>query len=173
MPDVLLLTGTCGSGKSTIATRLGTLPGWAHISEDPIWVSLYGRQRGAFGSEEHRRKRATVHQMVYERIVVARAQGLRIALDATVHQSPPEAYSEYQRLFLDGALSWALRVLHPRLEVAIARDSQRPGWRAGRDRVADLYSKFTGATFAPAWFLDTSEDTPEETVHRLLASVAV
>jgi predicted kinase len=173
VPHVLLLTGTCGSGKTTIASLLGTFPGWTHVSEDPIWGYLYGRQRGAFGSAEHRRKRGEIHKIVYEEIVVARAKGLHVALDATVHQSPPEAYSEYRRLFLGGAVTWGLRVLHPRLEVAIARDAQRQGWQAGADRVTSLYGKFTGATFAPAWFLDTSEDTPADTVRRLLASSVV
>lgn len=36
-PQVLLLTGTCGSGKNTIAAPLATR-GWTRISEDDMWL---------------------------------------------------------------------------------------------------------------------------------------
>src|SRR5262249_20188676 len=50
-PRVLLVTGTCGSGKSTVASLLAGC-GWASISEDEIWPRLFGKNRGAFGSPE-------------------------------------------------------------------------------------------------------------------------
>lgn len=38
---ILLLAGTCGSGKSTIAVLLEER-GWTRISEDEIWPRLGG-----------------------------------------------------------------------------------------------------------------------------------
>jgi len=169
-PQVLLLTGTCGSGKSTLAARLGARPGWTRISEDDVWARRIGRDRGAFGTPEHREKRRIVHAVVFDALRAAVAARLRVALDATVHESPPESFEEYRAFFHEAGIRWALRVLHPDLEVAVARDGARPGPRLGRQRVADLHAKFTTRTFPAAWFLDTSADTPEDTERRLVES---
>jgi predicted kinase len=166
---VLLLTGTCGSGKSTIAGLIGNRPGWFHLSEDAVWAQKFGRNRGAFGSAEHRQKRHDVQSIVFSDIRNHLAAGQSVALDATVHEAPPEAYEEYRAFFEANHVSWALRVLHPRLEIAVARDAARSAHAIGADRVADLRAKFTRAVFAPEWFVDTSTDTPGETVARLIA----
>ncbi len=68
-------------------------------------------------------------------------------------------------------LAWSVRVLHPRLEVAVARDAQRPDWRAGAAGVESLWRKYTGERFGREAFLDTSNDTPEESAGRVLASL--
>ena len=164
---VLLLTGTCGSGKTTVSTLLGKLPGWERVGEDEIWLRLHGRDRGPFGSDEHRRKRAAVHEVVHAAILAALARGHCAVLDATVHESPPEAYVEYRDFFERSGIRWTLRVLHPRLEVAVHRAATRGGWRADAGRVASLRAKFTATVFPPEWFLDTSDEKPEQTAARL------
>jgi adenylate kinase family enzyme len=165
---VLVLTGTCGSGKSTVAALIGARPGWVHVSEDDVWAQRFDKSRGAFGTAEHREKRHFVHEIVFESLRAALAADLRVALDVTVHESPPEAYREYLEFFERHRIAWALRVLHPTLDVAIARDSARESGRLGRARVASLHGKFTGQVFPTEWFLDTSPDTPEESVRRLV-----
>ncbi len=168
MSRVLLLTGTCGSGKSTIAEIVSREPGWARISEDDVWKALYGKDRGALGTPGHRAKRARVHAVVFEAIRAALASGRAVVLDATVHESPPEAFGEYAAFFEALAVPWELFVLHPRLEIATARDAGRSGWHAGPQAVASLRAKFTGAAFPPEAFLDTSSETPQETARRIL-----
>lgn len=167
---VLLLTGTCGSGKTTAAALLAERHGWVQVSEDEIWQRLFGKDRGAFGSEEHRRKRRQVHEVVFARIREALAAGAHVVVDATVHEAPPEALCEYRGWFAAHGVAWAIRVLHPRLEVAVARDAHRRAWTVGAQSVAELREKFTGAEIGRECFLDTSDDTPEETMARLLAA---
>jgi predicted kinase len=167
MACVLLLTGTCGSGKTTLARLLARV-GWESISEDDLWHGLFGKERGAFGSDDHRRKRRVVHEAVFVAIENALARGQRVVIDATVHESPPEGYEEYRTWFAMRRIPWRLTVLQPALEVAVARDAGRPGWRAGRERVTSLRAKFTGEVFARTDFLDTSDDTPEATMRRIL-----
>lgn len=169
---VLILTGTCGSGKSTVAELLALREGWERISEDEIWHRRFGRDRGAFGSSEHRRKRRLVHGDVFASVRGALARGRPVVIDATVHESPPESFREYRAFFARNHIAWRLCVLHPRVEVSMARDSSRGGWNAGPERVASLHAKFTGATFPPEAFLDTSLDTPEETMGRVIAGGA-
>ncbi len=168
MTPVLLLTGTCGSGKSTVSTLLQVAHGWIRISEDDIWHSLYGKNRGPFGSIEHRSKRQRVHEVVFSAVLDALQSKMRAVIDATVHESPPEAFDEYRQFFEQHGIEWMLVILHPRLEVAIARDAQRPGWIAGPQRVKELRAKFTGRVFAPHWFVDNSDQSPEQTVLHIL-----
>ena len=59
--NVVVSTGTCGSGKSTVARLLALRAGWGRVSEDEIWPRRFGKDRGAFGTPEHRLKRAVVH----------------------------------------------------------------------------------------------------------------
>ena len=172
MGRVLFLTGTCGSGKSTVAGQLAQRAGWERISEDELWHAHFGKNRGAFGSEEHRRRRREIQAAVLESIVENLSSGKSVVIDATIHESPPEAFLEYRGLLDTLKIHWAVRVLHPRLEVAIARDANRNCWRVGAERVADLRSKFTGAVFPVGWFLDTSSESPVETADRVLASGA-
>ena len=168
LPQVLLLTGTCGSGKTTVATLLADRHGWVHVSEDEIWVRLFGKDRGAFGSEEHHRKRRQVHEVAFAHIREALGTGADVVVDATVHEAPPEALHEYREWFAAHGVAWAIRVLHPRLEVAVARDAHRQAWTVGAQRVASLRAKFNGGEIDRECFLDTSADTPEETMERLL-----
>jgi predicted kinase len=169
-PRVLLLTGTCGSGKTTVAARLASRHGWVHVSEDEIWPRLFGKDRGAFGSAEYREKRRQVHEVAFAHIREALGAGLDVVVDATVHEAPPEALHEYRAWFAAHGIAWTIRVLYPRLEVAVARDAHRTSWTVGPASVASLHAKFTGAQIGSECFLDTSDETPEETMERLLAA---
>ena len=66
MSKVLLITGPAGSGKTTISRILAELFGWSRVAEDDVWPALFGKNRGVIGSDEHRRKRALVHEQVFK-----------------------------------------------------------------------------------------------------------
>ena len=166
------MTGTCGSGKSTVAGLLARKTGWRGISEDDIWPRHFGKDRGAFGAPEHRAKRAVVHQEVLEWVQVALRAGDNVVVDATVHEAPPEALEEYRALFAAAGIRWHLCVLYPRLEVAVARDAGRGSGSLGAAAVASLFVKFTGRVIPPGCFLDTSAESPDATVDRVLAALA-
>ena len=165
---VLVLSGTCGSGKSTIAAMLAARGGWCHVSEDDIWPRRFGRERGAFGTAEHRIKRGVVHGEVLERVRAARRDGLDVVVDATIHEAPPEALDEYRAMFAEAGIPWELCVLHPRLDVAIRRDAGRGRGSMGAAQVSTLHAKFTGRVIPPRCFLDPSDESPEATLERVL-----
>jgi|SRR5262249_4955920 len=167
-PSVLLLTGTCGSGKTTIAKLLTEHAGWKHISEDNIWHELFGRNRGQFLSDEHRLKRRQVQALVLEQLLSSLHAERDIVIEATVHESPPEAYREYQRLFELHAIEWKIRVLHPRSDVAVARDASRTCWSVGEKAVAELRAKFNKGVLGAECYVDNSDETADETMRRLL-----
>jgi hypothetical protein len=88
-----------------------------------------------------------------------------------VHENGADSIQEYEKLFAASGLEWELRVLHPRLEVAIQRDAGRPGWKAGAEGVEELWLKFSGEIVREDAFLDTSDDEPHESVKRVLSSL--
>jgi predicted kinase len=169
---VMVLTGTCGSGKSTVAGLLALRAGWRRISEDEIWPRRFGKDRGVFGTPEHRAKRAVVQQEVVERVLAALRASENAVVDATIHEAPPEALEEYRAMFAEAGIQWRLWVLHPRVEVAVARDSGRGRGSLGAAMVTSLFDKFTGGVIPPAYFLDTSAESPEATVERVPAGMA-
>ena len=171
MNRVLVLTGTCGSGKSTIAELLAEKHGWHRVSEDAVWRSLFHRNRGEVGSDDHRMKRVAVREGVVA-IVRRHLETGDVVIDATVHETDPGSIGEYETLFAAGAIRWQIRVLHPRLDVAILRDATREEWRAGAAGVESLWRKFTGEILPEHTFLDTSDDEPHDTVRRVLASLS-
>src|SRR5688572_16084007 len=125
--NVLVLTGTCGSGKSTIAQLLADRHGWVRFSEDDFWRARFHKNRGALGSEEHRQKRLAIREAVVARIVEAASEGQVVVVDAICHEGSPDAWYDYQDLFAKAGLTSVVRVLHPRLEIAIQRDATRSG----------------------------------------------
>jgi len=172
MKRVLVLTGACGSGKSTVAQLLAEKHGWIRISEDSVWRARFHRNRGRIGSAEHREKRGAIRREV----AAAVCRGLEeadVVVDATVHEADPSSIREYEELFGISGLDWQIRVLHPRLDVAVGRDEMREGWKAGADEVTTLWRKFSGQLFDPRVFIDTSDDEPSDTALRVLASLAV
>jgi len=172
MKRVLVLTGACGSGKSTIAQALVDEHGWIRVSEDDVWRRQFHKNRGRIGSDEHREKRSAVRREV----VAAVRRGLEeadVVVDATVHEADPSSVGEYEDLFGTSGVSWQVRVLHPRLEVVVRRDETREGWRAGAAGVTALWRKFSGHLFDSRVFIDTSEDEPSDTARKVLESLAV
>ena len=171
MTHLLILTGTCGSGKTTVSKLLSAKAGWRRISEDDLWKQCYGKNRGVFGSDEHRIKRQQIHSVVFTEILSKSKENLFFVIDATVHESPPEAYYEYSEFFETHNIKWRLCVLHPKLEIAIKRDSQRIEWVAGPERVEKLWKKFTGKVFPKEYFIDNSDETPEQTMKRITQNI--
>ena len=172
MIRTLILTGTLASGKTTISKLLAAEAGWERISEDEIWKQCFGKDRGAFGSDEHRRKRQQVHIKVFHKIIEVHQKNRSIVIDATVHESPPEAYIEYKEFFEEHKIRWNLVVLHSKLEIAIKRDTHRTDWVAGAERVKKLRAKFNGMVFPKECFVDNSDDTPDQTMKRIIKKCA-
>jgi hypothetical protein len=76
-------------------------------------------------------------------------------------------------LFEAHGIEWSIRVLHPRLEVAIARDANRACWTVGEKGVKELWDKFDKGVLSAECYLNNSDETAEETLRRLLASGTV
>lgn len=161
---VLLLSGTCGSGKTTISKLIAEHRDWERICEDDIWLELFGKDRGDPRLPDG--KRAQVHEFVFDKILEYRKHKTNVVIDLTVHEAPPDAFLEYKEFFEAGEVPFEIRILHPRLEVAIDRDSRRKCWNVGPERVKQLREKYTTEIFGKGNFVDNSDESPEETFER-------
>ncbi len=61
-----------------------------------------------------------------------------------------------------------LCTIHPRLKIAIKRDSERKDWVAGSERVESLRAKFNGMVFPKECYIDNSDETPDQTMKRII-----
>jgi hypothetical protein len=112
MNKVLLLSGTCGSGKTTISKLIAKRWNWERICEDDIWPELFGKDRGDPRLPEGKRKRAQVHEIVFDKILEYRRHKKNIVIDLTVHEAPPDAFFEYKEFFEANGIPFEIRILH-------------------------------------------------------------
>ena len=166
MNKVLLLSGTCGSGKTTLSKLVAKRWNWERICEDDIWPELFGKDRGDPRLPDGKRKRAQVHEIVFDKILEYRRHKKNIVIDLTVHEAPPDAFFEYKEFFEANGIPFEIRILHPRLEVAISRDSRRTCWSVGPERVKRLREKYTKESFGAENFIDNSDESPEGTLEK-------
>lgn len=171
MNSVLVLSGACGSGKSTIARLLAEQHGWFRVSEDDVWESVFQNDRDRIGTTEHLRRRAVVRMKVVGSVGEAVITS-NVVVDATVHDTDPTSVREYQTMFQAAGVPWQIRVLHPRLEVVVERDAMRSVRTLGAERVERLWRKFSGGLLDSRVFLDSSEEGPQDTASRVLKSLS-
>ena len=159
MVDVLLLTGNCGVGKTTIAGAWAERRGGAAVRCDDVrnWIRVYTQRRAHDYQQD---LVAEVALLAAERII---AQGLPVAIDNV--WMPPVL----------GRLRAALVALAPTRVVRLtcdrttnrARDAGRPVGRMG-ERV-DVLGDQIDATEWPAWVttIDSSGLGIEDTLDRV------
>lgn len=84
-PDVILMCGLPGSGKSYIAERLAEYLGAHVLRSDDYRLKIFGDQRFSQGitEEEHRNKSQAAYDLLYTDAHRLIEQGQKVILDAT------------------------------------------------------------------------------------------
>lgn len=127
-PQVLLVTGPGGAGKTTLAAGLAERLGWTHVAEDDAWIANgWGHGLRTVEHEE------VVQAQVTDEVLAAVRSGRSVALDLILYKVPPNPVTAY-RAFLDAAgVPHRTVVLRPGVHEILRRMRER-----GRPR--DVYA---------------------------------
>src|SRR5579863_1488319 len=136
--QVVLLTGPAASGKTSLAARIATSPGWKHLCEDDYWVKIKeGHPAGELRTPEEQKM---VQAEVISDLLTLLTGGNRVVLEFVLYEDPPRPLLTYQRVLSERAISFMTRILRPSLDELLARIRAR-----GREGEFDIISMRSNA----------------------------
>ncbi|MEV0325093.1 AAA family ATPase [Micromonospora echinospora] len=166
IPSVVLITGIMAAGKSTVAELLARrLPRAVHLRGDVFRrMVVSGRaEMSATPSEEAWRQLRLRYDLAASAADTYAAAGFTVVCQDVV--LGPELAAMVDRI---RHRPLAVVVLAPRPEVVATRERDRPKKGYGDWPVADLDAGFRADTPRIGLWLDTSDQSPEETVTEIL-----
>ena len=158
---IILLNGTCGSGKSTIADELVKTHGFLAIDADcamQVVRHKLGVKHVDFDSKE-------LFDEISKEIDILSAFGEKIVL---AHVVMPDDIPKYKALFESKGMAYRIILLKPSYEVAVERTRTRT-CHAGvtpEEWVRYFYTKLTFSTDVE--IIDSSNITAEQTAWRII-----
>ena len=120
-PNVILIAGPAGAGKTTMAKRIGNEPGWVALSEDEFWDRL-PREPHTFRTDV---EKAIVQGMVADAAIELLERGERVAIEFIVYEDPPQPIQFYATLLVEAGYQVAVRVLRPSVAALLDRQAKR------------------------------------------------
>lgn len=156
-PFILIVTGPCGSGKTTITNLITQSGKFVHISGDDIKNELFPKiEKINYYPEALER----VYIEIFQRAKKHFELGENVVIDYIILGQ--KRIEEYRKTF---SKHLVIKVLFSRREIIIKRDQTRKCWTAGENCVSDLYERFNKLQdyIGIENYIDNSEETPEET----------
>jgi adenylate kinase family enzyme len=120
-PNVILIAGPAGAGKTTMAKRIGNAPGWVALSEDEFWDRL-PREPHTFRTDV---EKAIVQGMVADAAIELLERGERVAIEFIVYEDPPQPIQFYATMLAEAGYQVAVRVLRPSVAALLDRQAKR------------------------------------------------
>lgn len=161
---LLLLSGSCASGKSTISFLLSERHGFAQIDGD--WVLQLAKEEYGKGVD---------YTSIDPPMLACAAALSALGMPSVIAQIVlPARMPYYERYCAERGIPFRAAVLLPREDVLLARNRERVCWPKTTPEQwvlkfqRDLYA--APASFA-RWYDDNSCETPEQTATRLAASL--
>lgn len=164
MPHVIVITGPCGAGKTTVSAIVAKKLRVQHLRADDVTHELFP---GLENIEQHPRELQELKDEVLRRAKTIFDAGNSVVVDFVVLG---DFIRDFQRMFGDDLM---MKVLLPRIEVTIARDTSRECWTVGEKHVKELHDMFIRDTelIGADNFIDNSDETADETARKIAVSM--
>lgn len=166
MPDVLILTGPGGSGKTTIGKMLEEQHGYAYLDGDREDTAFFpnGRQ----WLPEHAESLSKAHEKILRAAKELHDRGKNVVVDYIIFGRYLEFFEMFRKQF-NGDLR--IKVLMPSKTAMMKRDRERECWTTGEDRIAAVSKEFLSIRDAigEEHFIDSTAQTPEKTLRAVLS----
>ena len=156
---VLIINGTCSTGKSTISYLLSEHYGFVQIDGDWIWQKAREQHPKIHSDELHEDLALLAESLV--------DLGKPVAL---AHIIPPEFLPVYQHILDSGGVGYRIVVLMPQMSTLLCRNESRKCWPKTTPEywVRKFYEEFATATQdIQDCFYDNSDETEMETAMNL------
>ncbi len=168
---VLLITGPAGSGKTTLAQKVGQLPGWKLISEDDFWAA---HNRDGLRTEE---QEAFVQKEVVDTITPLLADGTNVVLEFILYKQPPNPLTNYLEVLKSKDIKVDVVALTTNVETIIRRMHTR-----GREEdlsniedrkqfAANQISCLQHSSVDPNWVIDTTGTSASDVFDTVLQRI--
>ncbi|MEV0286029.1 MULTISPECIES: AAA family ATPase [unclassified Kribbella] len=171
MTDVLLLTGSPGSGKTTVARLVATdapRP-TVHVTTDEFYRAIRTGFIAPYLPESSRQNDVVVDAIVAAVVVYARG-GYDVVVDGVIG---PWFLPPFLKAAADEQWTMSYVVLRPDLDTTLTRAQQRASDELKDvDAITGLYGAFANLAELESHALDTSELTAEQTATAVREAVA-
>ncbi|MDD5026138.1 MAG: AAA family ATPase [Candidatus Peribacteraceae bacterium] len=166
MPKILLLTGPGAAGKSTIAKMIAREKGFAYLDGDNEDTEFFPHGDQWLLQNRHLLEKA--HQKILNKIREIFRTGKNVVVDYIIFGNYEHFIEIFRQAF---GKDFGVIVLFPSKEELNKRDKERECWTTGPERIAAVSKEFEGVKdyIGAERFLDTSGQTPKETVTRIFS----
>ena len=162
---VIIVSGPCSSGKTTISYLLSERHGFVQVDGDWILESI----------KDARGRRADFNEIHEYLLHMAEGMVLLGKSVAIAHVVLPEYLPRYQLFLRERGINHRVAILMPRMRVLLRWNAERICWPKTTPEywVTKFYQDFLEAPEeVKALFYDNSHETPEETADRLYAMLS-
>ena len=161
MPNVLVLTGPGGSGKTTIAKLVADRCGYFYLDGDNEDTEYFpdGNQWLSENSDNLQK----VHEKILNKTKLLVEQGNSVIVDYIVFGRYKEFFEMFKKEFKD---ELRIKVLFPSEEETIKRDKERECWTTGEERINAVRKELLNIKdcLGKENYIDTTGLSPEETL---------